>query len=219
VSSIKTHSQTLFKIVFVVAVCTILFLLPTQSFIGVAISQQEERARSTDANLECVSYCSSIRPGTVLMEVAIRLADGSMSASDLRAKARQQGLDVTVYADGFERGLFANVSAIRPKASFRLAPRTAPARRAPNKIPGLEKLIITDVSTRFDKSAQSLRLVHPSPGSTSEGEWVTVLLEGLDPGLAYTYRVPNKASLVTCQAVVCPVDRIPTPTTRSTRRP
>jgi len=210
-SSRKPRNQTLFKIGIMMAVCAALILLPTDSF-QPASAQEGLRSRSPEGDLECVSYCSPIRPGTVLMEVALRLADRTMSESALLAKVRQQGLDVTVYADGFERGLFATVSAVRPRALFR---RTTSAKR----IPGLEKLVITDVATRLDKSAQSFRLTHPPLGSTEVSEWVTVRLEGLDPGLVYTYRVPGRSSVVMCPAVSCPVDRVPAPINRRNRRP
>lgn len=153
--------------------------------------------------MECVSYCSPTRLGTVLMEVKIRLADQPLNEGDLRSKVRQQGLEATVYADGFERRLFATVPVIQPKALFRTT-RTAATQR---RIPGLEKLAITNVATRLDKSAQSLRLTQPL--IKDEGEWVTALLEGLDPGMAYTYRVPGRQSVVTCLAAVCPVDKVP----------
>ena len=86
------------------------------------------------------------------MEVRIRVADRQLNETDLRAKVQQQGLEVTVYADGFERGLFASVPAIKPKASFHLAPSVSAGTK---KIPGLEKLVIADVATRVDKASQS----------------------------------------------------------------
>jgi len=186
------------------------------------IAQEGMRARSQDGELECVSYCSTRRPGVVMMEVKVRLSDHSLSEMDLRAKVRQQGLDITVYSEGFERGLYATVSAIKPKAVFRAPTKgdtRAPAVQTQSKIPGLENLVITDVATRLDKSAESLRLLQPNIRATTEGEWVILHLEGLEPGMAYTYRVPGGTSVVTRQAVVCPVDRIHAPANRTRRKP
>lgn len=173
-----------------------------------ATMQEGVRGRSENGDLECVSYCSTDRPGTVLMEVKLRLVDGPVNETQLRSRIRQQGLEATVYADGFERGLFASVAAIQPRALFRARATTTQSR-----IPGLENLVVTRVGTRFDASSQLLRLIKTSSGAESQGEWVITLLEGLDPGMAYTFRAPLRRSVVTCQAVVCPVDR-PAPTPR-----
>ena len=174
-----------------------------------ATMQEGVRERSENGDLECVSYCSPDRPGTVLMEVKLRLVEGPLSETQLRSRIRQQGLEATVYADGFERGLFATIPAIQPRALFRARATTTAQRR----IPGLENLVVTKVGTRFDTSSQSLRLVKTPTGAESQGEWVITVLEGLDPGMAYTFRAPSGRSVVTCQAVVCPVDR-PAPTPR-----
>jgi len=195
-------------------VCAVLVMLACPGYFPQPLSaQQIMQSRSEAGDLECVSYCSTTRPGTAIMEVRVRLADRLLNETDLRSKVQQQGLEVTVYGDGFERGLFATVPVIRPKALFRLQP-SAPVVRT-KKIPGLEKLVITDVATRVDKPSQSFLLTQPPLASTAEGEWVMVRLEGAEPGLAYSYRVPGGGSVVTCQAVVCPVDRIPFPTNRA----
>jgi hypothetical protein len=183
------------------------------------IAQEGVRSRSEAGDIECVSYCSPTRPGTVLMEVKIRLADLLLNEADLRSKVRQQGLEVTVYADGFERGLFAAVPAIKPRALFRARRAEAPAVRSQIKISGLETLVITDVGTRLNKAAQSFRLMQPRTQIADEGEWVTVRLEGADPGMAYTFRVPGGQSIVMCQAIVCPVDRIPGPVPTKRAKP
>lgn len=186
------------------------------------IAQQGVRSRSAAGDLECISYCSTTRPGTVLMEVRLRVANGPLNEADLRSKVRQQGLEVTVYSEGFERGLYATVSAIKPKALFRARASgdgLAPAVKLQTRIPGLEKLVITDVATRLEKSAQSFLLMQPDTGAAAEDEWVMVRLEGLDPGMAYTYRIPGGRSVVTCQAVVCPVDMIRSPTNRAKPKP
>jgi hypothetical protein len=177
-------------------------------------SQQIMQSRSEAGDLECVSYCSRTRPGAVIMEVRIRVAERQLNETDLRAKVQRQGLEVTVYADGFERGLFASVPAIKPKASFRLAPSVSAG--GTKKIPGLEKLVITDVATRVDKQSQTFLLSQLPLATAGEGEWVMVRIEGAEPGLAYSYRVPGGRSVLTCPAVVCPVDTVPSPTTRPT---
>ena len=177
------------------------------------IAQEDARSRSEAGDLECISYCSTTRPGTVVMEVKVQLGDVRLNEADLQARIRQQGLEVTVYADGFERGLFAAVSTLKPQSLFRVGTRAGKsAVQSKTKIPGLERLVITDVGTRLNKAKQSLLLMQPRTQPADEREWVTVHLEGLDPGMAYTFRVPGRQSMVTHQAVVCPVDMVPIPT-------
>jgi len=208
-SSRSSFQDRCFRSRFVYTSCAALVLLAHPGYFPQQmIAQEVMQGQSTAGDLECVSYCSSTRLGTVIMEVRIRVSEPTLNEADLRSKVQQQGLEVTVYADGFERGLFATVSAIKPKALFHVNRATATS-QGQTKIPGLEKLVITDVATRLDKSAQSFLLIPPLTAEATKGEWVMVRLEGLDPGMAYTYRVPGGGSVVTCQAVLCPVDRVP----------
>src|SRR6266550_1640904 len=181
-SSKSRLRQKWFRVIIMLAVCaTLVVLARPRSFPQPIIAQQVMQGRSEAGDLECISYCSTTQLGTVLMEVRIRLADRPLNEADLRSKVRQQGLEVTVYADGFERGLFAIVSEIKPKALFRAPSRgVAPVAPAQSKIPGLEKLVITDVATRLDKPAQPFLLIQPPTGNAAEGEWLMVRLEGLD---------------------------------------
>ena len=155
------------------------------------------------------------------MEVKWRLADRLLNEVELRSEIQQLGLEVTVYSEGFERGLFATVPALKPKALFRARSRgdglTPAVQVQGRRIPGLEKLTIIDVATRLKQPAQPLRLL-PAIADTAAGEWVTILLEGLEPGMEYTYRVRGGQSVVTCQAVVCPVDEILIPRKRANRK-
>jgi hypothetical protein len=194
------------------AVCASLVVVASSTYFPqTTVGQDVVKGRSESGDMECVSYCSNVRPGVAFIEVRVRVSESQLSEANLRSKVRQQGLEVTVYADGFERNLFANVSAIKPKVFF-LAPPKQGRSAARSKIPGLQKLQITDVVTRFDKSAQTLAV---QPTGPETAEWVTVRLEGLDPGMAYTFRVPGGKSVVTCHAVVCPVDLIPAPAKRN----
>jgi hypothetical protein len=214
--------QKWFRVRIVLTACAALIVLAYPAYFPQPIIAQEVmRGRSEAGDLECLSYCSTTRPGTVIMEVRMRLADRQLNEPDFRSRAQQQGLEVTVYSEGFERGLYATVSAIRPRALFRAparADRIAPAVQPQSKIPGLEKLVITDVATRLERPRQPF-LMQPPTGAAAQAEWVTVRLEGLDPGMEYTYRVPGGRSVVTCQAVVCPVDRNPALPNRANRKP
>jgi hypothetical protein len=206
----------------VLAACAVLAALSyPASFPNKIIAQHGMRSVSEAGDMQCVSYCSTVRPGTAVMEVKWRLADRLLNETELRSEIQQQGLEVTVYGEGFERGLFATVPALQPKALFRARSRgdgLTPAVRVQNrKIPGLEKLTVIDVATRSKQPAQPVRLL-PAVADAAEDEWVTIRLEGLVPGMEYTYRVRGEQSVVTCQAVVCPVDEIPIPPKRSNRK-
>jgi hypothetical protein len=169
--------------------------------------------RNDAGDMECVSYCSVTQPGKSVMEVKWRLAERALSEEELRARATQQGLEVTVYAEGFERGQYAAVSAVKPKAFFREPLKTtgvAPKAQPRSKLPGLERLNIYDVATRLNKAVEPFHLLTPSRDISAE--WLAVRLEGSNPGMQYTYRVPGTKSVIACQAVVCPVDRVSPPT-------
>jgi hypothetical protein len=201
---------------------TALLLLTYRAYFPQEVKAQEGmQTRSEAGDMECISYCSLTRPGTTLMEVKWRLADRSLNETDLRAKAGQQVLEATVYSEGFDRGLYAVVSAVKPKALFRApakAERAAPAVQPQSKLTGLDKLVVADVATRLDKPTHPLRLLWLQAEAPA-AEWLAVRLEGLNPGMEYTYRVPGGPSVVACQAAVCPVDKIATPAVPTKPKP
>lgn len=169
--------------------------------------------RNESGDLECVSYCSVTRPGTPLMEVKWKLAPQQLAPQDLAAKSAQQGLEATVYAEGFERGQYVVVTAVKPQALFHALPKTDNAPAQPSKLPGLENLKVTEVATRASKPVRPFHLLRPQTQieAAEPAEWMAARLEGVDPGMQYTYRVSGGTSTVACQAVVCPVDRIDVP--------
>ncbi len=173
-------------------------------------------AQNPQADIECSAYCSNIRPGVSYMEVRWRIAAQLMTDADLRAQVSKQKLDVTVYADGFDKGLFARLDAVRPKAPFRsVATGSARTDRQSGPLPGLGKLRLSDVGTRETRpAAEAMRLLDLS--TTPAGpEWVVVRLEGVEPNMEYTFRVPGGQATATCAAVVCPVDSPRRPSTKS----
>ena len=211
-------SRSSMTVRFLVFVSTFSLLLILIHVVPTSEAQEGMRQRSDSGDLQCATYCSRTEPGVGLMEVSVRIADQQLNETELRSKARQQALEVTVYADGFQRGLYAAVSSLGPKAPFVVRPRPGKVpTRAQTRIPGLDKLVIRDVGTRFDKYASSFFLLQPDPPApkpNSYNEVVAVRLTGMDPGLNYTFRVPGKNSFVMCQAVVCPVDKISAPRNR-----
>jgi hypothetical protein len=190
-------------------VLAVLMALTYRAYFPPQVNAQQGM-RSEAGDMECISYCSHTRLGTTLMEVKWRLADRSLSETDLRAQAGQQGLEVTVYSDGFDRGQYASVGAVKPKALFR-APAKPGLQPPQSKLAGLEKLVIADVATRLDQPLYPLFLMQNQAASAAGAEWITVRMEGLNPGMDFTYRIPGGRSVVTCRAAVCPVDKIRVP--------
>lgn len=169
-------------------------------------AQQGLHRRSDSGDLECETYCSPTQPGVGVIEVSVRLANRQLNEAELRPRVLKQGLEVTVYSDGFQRGLYATVSSLRPKARFVTQTRAANVAWK-NRIPGLDKLLIHDVATRLDKSASSFLLLQQPSKATAHDELVVVRLMGLDPGMDYSFRVPGRGPVI-CQAPVCPADMI-----------
>lgn len=218
--------QNWLRVRLLLAICAVLVVPGFSAYFQAPISAQDgPLERSAAGDLQCISYCSTTRPGSALIEVSLRVADHPLNAADLRLKIRQQALDLTVYNEGFERGLYATVQTLKAKTVFR--PRTrgdglAPAVQRLTRIPGLEKVVITDLASRLDNRAESFLLMRPgfqmqSSGTASEPEWVTVRVEGVESGMNYIFRLRGGGSVVTCQAEDCPVDMIPAPATRTKR--
>jgi len=146
------------------------------------------------------SYCSQTEPGVSVAEVQWPLA--STAGADLGRVAQQQVLDVTVYKDGFDRGLYKTVKPGTQKREFRLF------KPQPRTIPGLQNLRLTQFATSQEAPKEGLRmLMRPMPGQQS----ADAKLEGLEPGMKYFVRVssPDAApKTVSFIAPICPVDRV-----------
>lgn len=198
-----------FRVVAGVMLATLLGAPATES---VAEILDEEEQLSVGVGAE--AYCSPTKPGTALVELKWRVSNRRMSQPELSARAAQQDVEVTVYRDGFERGLFARLPSVAPRARFTVAPQAATAGQA---IPGLAKLTVTDVVTSRDTNRPDrMRLFSPAADDT---EFVVTQIEGLEPGLNYYWRLPSvvdgQRPVVTSAGPVCPVDyRTPQKRTR-----
>jgi len=111
-----------------------------------------------------------------------------------------QRLDVTVYKDGFSRGVYASLSSVRPSERF-VIPRAEKA--LAYRPPGLD-LVVSNVET----SRQTRR--------------PAVVVEGLQPGLNYFWRIVAEtkglsvsSEVVRQQAPVCPADLREEPKSKS----
>jgi hypothetical protein len=157
---------------------------------------------ATEARFE--TYCSRTQPGNSVAEVQWPLSPKAGTAN-LRTLVEQQILDVTVYKDGFERGLYKTVKPGVARPEFRLSRPT----EMPD-IPGMQRLKLTQFGTSQEHSQEGLRvLAHPTSGQES----AAAKLEGLEAGLKYFVRLssPNAApKIVSFTAASCPVDYVHT---------
>jgi hypothetical protein len=145
------------------------------------------------AGIECKVFCSKVKLRTPVAELTWMSSEVSLTG---------QGLEVTVYKDGFEKGQYARLSLIERNQKFVLqqAERYAGGTRPP----GLDQLIVVDVRTQRTALRQKA------------ANRVTVQIEGLEPGLNYYWRVtpstaagPATKEGVGCQAPICPADMQP----------
>jgi len=185
--------------------------LPVFVFAGVfffiASLKGFEGPKNQDTGMKpmCVSYCSTTAPGTSVMEIKWPISQTALGLRELRSRVAQQTVEVTVYYDGFDRGLFAILPKVSSKGKFLQYRQRGVA--APT-IPGLSKLVVTNIATSRDtKQSQPMRLL--STTASSGPEAIVIRVEGLEPGLNYHWRVPDLAGgrkIITCQGSTCPVD-------------
>ena len=134
-------------------------------------------------------------------QARLRWTVATPALAELTARTTtRQSVEVTVYKDGFAKGLSATLplgaaSAERPIAA--VVPATRPALRA-------YQLQIIEV--------ERPRALESAAGGGSE---TGVIVEGLEPGMNYTWRVAVEtpdgnvvSAPVTCQALVCPADMV-----------
>jgi hypothetical protein len=181
-------------------VLQLLVLIILLSSFSISVEAQRRRSRfrqQTTASpaFECRVYCSDEQLRTPVAELSWRSSEARMGETQI---------EVTVYKDGFKKGLYATLDSSKGSRSF----QSQKSRVAQDLIPGLSQLVVVDTSNLADPS-------NPSNLRVRSG-MVAVRIEGLEPGLNYTWRVVSKASgrqvtgvTATCQAPVCPADMQP----------
>jgi hypothetical protein len=161
----------------------------------------------------CQTYCSQVDLGQGVVEIRRKVETTSADARALAQAVKAEKIEVTTFADGFERGLFATMSpAPLPKGAQPKALRSATGQA----IPGLEKLRVIAVATSRDRPKPALRL---QPSIEAGVESATIQIGGLEPGMNYYWRLPAAASLrsaqpeevLLCRGPICPVDRVREP--------
>lgn len=177
-------------------------------------NSQLERAGDQALGVSCRTYCSDeVRPpaGTAddarprraaIAEITWRVSGTQLQPRDLESRAAQQGIEVTVYKDGFGRARFASLFSVGAGRPF-----SPPGNQDANtRIPGLDRLTVRDVRPAGATGAPDSARDRPS-------NVVAVEVEGLEAGLNYFWRVTSAvgdrkvtSEVVRCQAPTCPID-------------
>lgn len=152
------------------------------------------------------TYCSRTEPGDSVAEVQWPLPQ-SPAGQAFNATVQQQVLDVTVYRDGFARGLYETVRPAGPKPEFHFFKQ-----QEIRQIPGMKKLRLTQFATSKAQNKEGFQLLlHPTQRGQESAD---AKLEGLEPGMKYFVRLPSmrgEQKTVSFTAAVCPVDYVRPP--------
>lgn len=175
----------------------------------VSVRNLKVYAASPDVNRsipECVTYCSRDKLGVSVAEIRWKVSDKPLAPEAMRSALEQQSLEVTVYKEGFEKDSFAILSHLAPGQRFTL--RAVEGR--PATLPGVQRLVLTEVATSREPTKSDLRLRNTHDG---KAESVTAKVEGLEFGVNYFWRVRSGntnvvSETVRCQAATCPVDYV-----------
>lgn len=145
--------------------------------------QRFRQASASAATFECRTFCSDEKLRTPVAELIWRSSEARLSS---------QRIEVTVYKDGFAKGLYVALRSVKGERSAALQRN----RQYQEPVPALSQLVVVETL--------SLR---EQPGM------VAVRIEGLEPGLNYFWRVVTASDgrlvaggTTRCQAPVCPAD-------------
>ncbi|HYX29725.1 MAG TPA: hypothetical protein VE863_14255 [Pyrinomonadaceae bacterium] len=168
---------------------------------------------------QCESYCDPYKPGTSIAEIRWKVADQALGVAEIKDRTAQEVIEVSVYKDGFERGLYANITPTEGRHQFSLV-GSQPAHK---ELPGLNRLVLVGMTTSGSPT-NGFRMLADDPAGGG-GQWAVAKVEGLEAGLLYFWRVQSKNAnlstsgprVVSCQAATCPVDSMRRPVSRRRR--
>jgi hypothetical protein len=179
-----------------------------------AAQSAEDAARGKSAGgltLSAEIFCSETKLRTANLRIRWSLPTQVQTAIKAQPAALKQTLETTVYAQGFEKGLFVSLPVpagpIQKPLPAVIAPTAAVSR--------------TDTPRAFQ-----IRLIEVGPpgreAAALDSAEFQAVVEDLEPGVNYTWRLTVEApsgnlvsALVSVQAPVCPADMIePRPPTK-----
>ena len=153
---------------------------------------------ATDSGLTCEVYCSETKLRTANARISW-IGPGAVAAGPEAAAAEL--LQTTVYKNGFAQDLYASFPTLG--SGQEMAPEAAEALPEPEM--RAYDLAILEVARPAASGPQAA-------GADDPGARTSVEVEGLEPGMRYTWRIVfetadgQASETVTCEAPVCPAD-------------
>jgi hypothetical protein len=153
----------------------------------------------------CEVYCSQTKLRTVnakLIWIGPGMPSGPAEFSGREVRTEQ--IETTVFKNGFKKNLYAGFPTLEPTID------TSPevARDVPAKLPAYNLKLIGAHKPKIS-GVPAMELLREKP----EKQETTVIIEGLEPGLRYHWRLRFKTAsgwtesqTITCEAPVCPAD-------------
>jgi hypothetical protein len=146
-------------------------------------------------------FCSDTKLRTSNARIRWSLPRAALDAGGLASlAAAKQSLEVTVYKDGFDKGLLASLSVSQATP---------------------DRPVVPQARTKQPLRAFEIALIgveQPRTGLAPDGGGeMSAVVEGLEPGVNYTWRIAIDTAAgrivspsVTSQALTCPADLVPT---------
>jgi hypothetical protein len=152
----------------------------------------------TGLTVACEVFCSTTKLRTSNARVRWNISKAALDAHRITTLASaRQTLEATVYKNGFDKGLL---------VSFPIGAAT-PARAVAPQIaqPAQARLRAFQI--------QLISIEPPAAQAGAAGDQMTAVIENLEPGVNYTWRVAIETAAgrivsapITCEAPVCPAD-------------
>ena len=167
---------------------------------NVQLPAENARAESPSGlTLTCEVFCSQTKLRTGNARLRWRIDPAARARSGLATLAEaKQTLELTVFDQGFEKGLFVTMPVSQPVTG------RAVAALAQGKPPTLRAYQVQLIAIE--------RAPERAADATSE---MSVVIENLEPGMNYSWRLTIEApkgrlvsAVVTCKASICPADII-----------
>ena len=176
------------------------------------LAQDQGTANGLPVALVCEAFCSQTKIRTANARLRWTSSHLAAEAQALTDATTNQGLEMAVFKNGFEKQLYARFSSIKQDEQTPpevVAPPPKPNERTRDPRIRAFDLRILDVKRSAERTASTAGQPQETAVRTD------AIVEGLEPGLIYRWRVlieaggrPSFSEIATCQAPVCPADSI-----------
>lgn len=179
---------------------------------GALAAQAPSQATDARLTVSCEVFCSDTKLRTSNARLRWTLVDGAPTTALRTLANAAQSLETTIYSGGFEKGLFVTLPLEPASADRPVAARAAPAAAA------------------LQRRAFQIQLVEVEPptGARTAETASGAVVEGLEPGVNYTWRIGVDTPAgrvyspsIMCRPRVCPADMVddPRPAPQDAPRP